>query len=57
MCHGGQGEKTTDVVEGGGWVRLDCADCKKRGARGERKSRTHIKHALAMRIFSPEDRA
>lgn len=27
LCQEGQGDKTVDVVEGGGWVRLDCAEC------------------------------
>ncbi|CAM9180492.1 unnamed protein product, partial [Hapterophycus canaliculatus] len=26
LCHEGQGNKTVDVVDSGGWTRLDCAD-------------------------------
>ncbi|CAM9881544.1 unnamed protein product [Ascophyllum nodosum] len=25
LCYEGQGDKTADIVDGGGWVRLDCA--------------------------------
>lgn len=27
LCYEGQGNKTADIVDGGGWVRLDCAHC------------------------------
>ncbi|CAM9546733.1 unnamed protein product [Ectocarpus sp. 8 AP-2014] len=26
LCHEGQGDKTLDIVDSGGWTRIDCAD-------------------------------